>query len=99
MLVNRMHQYGPRDTREKLPNGIEYELKRLYYDIAGAAYRPPIAALTSLVPASQILFGSPLAETAAGVTDLGFSEADLQRISRENALELLPGLRSRRLMP
>ena len=104
MLVNRMHQYGPRDTREKLPNGIEYELKRLYYDIAGAAYRPPIAALTSVVPASQILFGSdnpfiPLAETAAGVNHLGFSETDLQRIGRDNALELLPGLRSRRLMP
>ena len=77
---------------EKLPNGIEYELRRLYYDIAGTAYRPAIAALTSFVPTWQILFGSdhpliPLAETAEGVRQLGFSGADLQRISRDNALE------------
>jgi len=99
MMVNRMHQYGSKDVAEKLPNGIEYELKRLYYDIAGTAYRPPIAALTSLVATSQILFGSdnpfiPLAETAEGLKHLGFSEADLQRIGRDNAIELLPRLRS-----
>ena len=98
MMVDRMHQYGPRDAGEKLPNGIEYELRRLYYDIAGTAYRPAIAALTSLIPASQILFGSdhpfiPLFETAEGVKHLDFSAADLQRISRDNALELLPRIR------
>jgi 6-methylsalicylate decarboxylase len=47
MMVNRMHQYGPRDAEEKFPHGIEYELKRHYYDIAGTAYQPAIAALTS----------------------------------------------------
>ena len=98
MMVDRMHQYGPRDAGEKLPNGIEYELRRLYYDIAGTAYRPAIAALTSLIPASQILFGIdhpfiPLSETAEGVKHLDFSAADLQRISRDNALELLPRIR------
>src|SRR5262249_35129932 len=66
---------------------------------AGTAYRPPIAALTSLVATSQILFGSdnpfiPLAETAEGLKHLGFSEADLQQIGRDNAIELLPRLRS-----
>jgi 6-methylsalicylate decarboxylase len=81
-----------------LPNGIEYELRRLNYDIAGTAYRPAIAALTSLIPASQILFGSdnpfiPLAETAEGLKRLGFSEADLQQIGRDNAVELMPRLR------
>jgi 6-methylsalicylate decarboxylase len=39
MLLGRMHQYGPKNIAEKAPNGIEYELKRLYYDIAGTAYR------------------------------------------------------------
>jgi len=68
MLLGRMHQYGPKDIAEKAPNGIEFELKRLYYDIAGTAYRPAIAALTGLVPTTQILFGSdnpfvPLANT------------------------------------
>jgi 6-methylsalicylate decarboxylase len=56
-----------------------------YYDIAGTAYRPAIAALTSLVPTTQILFGSDnpfvrLAETAEGMMRLGFLADDLARI-------------------
>ena len=99
MVLGRMHQYGPKDIAEKAPNGIEYELKRLYYDIAGTAYRPAIAALTNLVPITQILFGSdnpfvPLAETAEGIMQLGFSADDLQRIGRDNALTLLPRLKA-----
>ena len=58
MVVGRMQQYAPKSVAEKAPNGIEYELKRHYYDIAGTAYGPAIAALKSLVPTTQILFGS-----------------------------------------
>jgi predicted TIM-barrel fold metal-dependent hydrolase len=99
MLLGRMHQYGPKNIAEKVPNGIEYELKRLYYDIAGTAYRPAIAALTSLVPTTQILFGSdnpfvPLADTAEGMMQLGFSGDDLARIARDNAPGLLPRLKT-----
>jgi predicted TIM-barrel fold metal-dependent hydrolase len=99
MLLGRMHQYGPKDIAEKAPNGIEYELNRLYYDIAGTAYRPAIAALKSMVPTTQILFGSddpfvPLAETAEGVMQLGFSDDDLERIGRKNALTILPRLKA-----
>jgi predicted TIM-barrel fold metal-dependent hydrolase len=99
MLLGRMHQYGPKNIAEIAPNGIEYELKRLYYDIAGTAYRPAIAALTNLVPTTQILFGSdnpfvPLALTAEGMTQVGFSAADLQRIGSENSLALLPRLKT-----
>lgn len=99
MLLGRMHQYGPKDTAKIAPNGIEYELKRLYYDIAGTAYRPAIAALTSLVPTTQILFGSdnpfvPLAETAEGMMQLGLSADDVALIGRHNALTLLPRLKA-----
>lgn len=98
MVLGRMHQYAPKNIAEKAPNGIDYELKRLYYDIAGTAYRPAIAALTSLVPTTRILFGSdnpyvPLAETAEGMLQVGFSAADLQLIGRENALALFPRLK------
>ncbi len=77
-----MHQYGPKNIAEKAPDGIEYELRRLYYDIAGTAYRPAIAALTSLVPMTQDPVRQrqsfvPLAETAEGMTHVGFSAADL----------------------
>jgi predicted TIM-barrel fold metal-dependent hydrolase len=94
-----VYQYGPPDLAEKVPNGIEYELRRLHYDIAGTAYRPAIAALTSVVPTTQILFGSdnpfiPLSETADGLTKLGFSAGELQQIGRDNALALLPRLKT-----
>jgi len=97
MLLGRMHQYAPKDIAEKAPNGIEYELKRLYYDIAGTAYRPAIAALTQMVPTTQILFGSdnpfvPLRETAQGMTQLGLSAGSLRAIGRDNVLALLPSL-------
>ena len=92
-----MTQYGPKDLVEKLPHGVDYELKRLYYDIAVSGHRPAIAALTSLVPTSQILFGSDfpyrgLGETADTMPQLGLSAADLQAIGRDNALALLPRL-------
>jgi 6-methylsalicylate decarboxylase len=90
MIMGRMFDYAPKNIAEKAPNGIEYELKRLYYDIAGTAYPPAIAALTKLVPVTQILFGSdnpfvPLRETAERMLQLGLSAADLQTIGRDNA--------------
>lgn len=100
MVADRMRQYAPKNIGEKAPHGVEHELKRLYYDMAGTAYRPAIAALTSLAPTTRILFGSdnpfvPLSETAEGLKQLGFSAADLRLIGRENALTLLPTLAAR----
>jgi predicted TIM-barrel fold metal-dependent hydrolase len=97
MVAARMTQYGPRMLVEKLPNGVDYELKRLYYDIAVSGHRPAITALTSFVPTTQILFGSdfpyrPLGETADSLPRLGLSASDLQAIGRDNALKLLPNL-------
>lgn len=96
MVYGRMIQYGPQQLADIAPNGIEYELRRLYYDIAGTAFRPAIAALTSLVPTSRILLGSdnpyiPLGETVDGLAQLGLSAADRQAIGRNNALGLLDG--------
>jgi predicted TIM-barrel fold metal-dependent hydrolase len=99
MVAARLTQYGPKDLTEKLPRGVEYELKRLYYDIAVSGYRPAIAALTGLIPTNQILFGSDfpyraLGETADSMPQLGLSEADLAAIGRDNALALLPRLKA-----
>jgi 6-methylsalicylate decarboxylase len=97
MVLGRLHQYAAKNIAEKAPNGIEYELKRMYYDIAGTAYLPAIAALTNLVATTHILFGSdnpyvPLALTAEGMLQVGFSTSDLQLIGRDNALTLIPRL-------
>lgn len=99
MVYGRMSHYGPKNFADKVPNGIDYELKRLHYDIAGTTYRPAIAALTSLVPTSQILLGTdnpfvPLGDTTRGMKQLGWSEADLRAIGRENALALMPRLQT-----
>ena len=97
MLAGRLSHYSAemKDLVAKMPNGLEFELKRLYYDIASSANPPAMAALIKLVPISQILFGSdypfvPIAETAGGMTQVGLSAADLQATGRDNALALLP---------
>jgi predicted TIM-barrel fold metal-dependent hydrolase len=99
MLAGRISQlaYHPH-LAEKVPNGVEYELKRLYYEIANSANRPAMAALTSLVPMSQIMFGSdfplvPIAATADGLAKIGLAAADLQALARGNAVGLLPRLK------
>jgi len=99
MLAGRIEQLAflPH-LKEKVPDGVEFELKRLYYEIANSANRPAMAALTALVPTSQIMFGSdfplvPIPATAGGLDKLGLAAADLQAIRRDNAAALLPRLR------
>jgi hypothetical protein len=79
-----MHQYAPKNIAEKAPKGIEYELKRLYYDIAGTAYRPAIAALTTLVPVTTTLKGAWL---AAGKGAGGRASPRVLRLSRINSAD------------
>jgi predicted TIM-barrel fold metal-dependent hydrolase len=101
MLAGRLSHYSAemKDLVDKMPNGIEFELRRLYYDIASSANPPAMAALMKLVPISQILFGGdypfvPIKETASGMVRVGLSAADLQSIGRDNALALLPRFRA-----
>lgn len=99
IVAARITQYGPKDLAEVLPQGVEYELRRLYYDIAVSGYQPAVAALTGLVPMSQILFGSdfpyrPLGESADTLPQIGLSEKDLAAIGRGNVLGLLPRLKA-----
>ena len=84
-------------ARQALPNGFTAELKKFYYDLAGAANRGAIASLLQLVASTQIVFGTdfPPGGTSAAVAktlaELGmFGESDLKAIDRENALRLLP---------
>lgn len=101
MLTGRISQLATNlpELGSKVPNGVEAELKRLHYEIANSASRPAMAALTSAVPMSQIMFGSdypyiPISATATGVRRVGLSETDIQAIARDNALNLFPRLRA-----
>lgn len=79
----------------RVPKGVLHELKRFYYDTAWSAHPMALASLTRLVEVSQILFGSDYPyrtgeDHVKGLTEFGFSAADLRAIGRENALRLLP---------
>ena len=85
---------------DRLPNGLMPELKRFYYDLAGAANAGVVASLLQLVTSSQILFGTDFPpggtsrDVAGAIAGLPFfSPRDLQAIDRDNALALLPRLR------
>ena len=80
--------------KSKLPNGVVHELRRFYYDTAQANHAGALAALLKLVPVSQVVLGTDYPfrralDEIAGVTNYGFSAADVRAIERENALRLL----------
>ncbi len=83
----------------KIPKGVFYELRKLYYECAHAAYQFPIAALMKLVPSSQILFGTdyPAEPMESTVDHLPEDDLppDIQRaMNRENAEWLFPRLKT-----
>ena len=87
---------------QKLPNGLIYELQKFYYDTAQAFNPYTLPSFKKLVPASHILFGtdfplgggSGLAVSKGLIDNGGFSESELRGIDRENALGLLPRLKT-----
>jgi predicted TIM-barrel fold metal-dependent hydrolase len=89
-----------RTAQDRLPNGFMHELKKFYYDLAGAANPGAVASLLKLVTTAQVLFGTDFPpggasfDVAKAVAALGvFSESDLRMIDRDNALRLLPRLK------
>jgi len=89
-----------RNFKQQLPNGLIPELKKFYYDLAGAANVGVVASLQQLVGPDKILFGTDfppgghILENAQMIRSLNmFSEAELKLIERDNAVGLLPRLR------
>ena len=89
-----------REHAAKLPNGVEYEFKKLYFDVAHGTGAPALAALKALVPVSQILYGSDVPLRTYELTDRGFNQYegfstnDLKAINRGNAERLFPRLKA-----
>lgn len=81
------------------PNSRLFHLRRFYYDTAGSANPVNMNALKTLVPTTQIVFGTdaPFFDGAPQVQGLqasGFTTDELRSIERENALNLIPRLRA-----
>jgi 6-methylsalicylate decarboxylase len=86
-------------TAKSLPNGIDYELKRLYYETANSAYPGTMAALLDYVPLSQVMFGTDfpyvsVEENVTGIHKCGLGSAQLAAIGNGNAQRMFPRLRA-----
>lgn len=84
---------------DKIPNGVFYELKKLYYECAHAAYPAAIAALTAFAPSTQYLFGTdwpaePMESTLDELPKNKLSPAVLHAMYRGNAERLFPRFRT-----
>jgi 6-methylsalicylate decarboxylase len=81
---------------KKIPNGVLYELRRLYFDTAQSANPYAMGPLTRLVSTTQICFGTDfpyraMADNVRGLAECGlFSPRDLEQVERTNASRLLP---------
>ena len=83
----------------KTPKGVFYELQKLYYECAHAAYAAPMAALMAFAPTSQLLFGTdyPAEDPASTLQELkrrNLSPNVLRALYRENAERLFPRFKS-----
>jgi predicted TIM-barrel fold metal-dependent hydrolase len=86
-VIDRFLDQG-RDSKSAalLPHGVEYELRRFYYDTAFASSPEAMAALMKLVPASHVVLGTdfpykPGAETVGELAVCGISPQDLATIN------------------
>ncbi len=98
MLAGRIaHSGSNRAVISRVPKGIDYELKKLHYDIALAAFRPSLSALFAYIPHSQILLGSDYPFSSIGLSVAGLEEMRLppeqmRAIYAGNAQRLMPRL-------
>jgi 6-methylsalicylate decarboxylase len=97
MLAGRIESFIDRaGNRDRFaPDGVEAEFRRLFYDTANATHPASMAALTTLIPLSQITYGSdypyfPLNQIENLRRTL--SVQDLAAISSGNAMRLVPRL-------
>ena len=77
---------------------VEGELNRFYYDTAQVANTVTLSAMVQLMPISQIVYGTDFpyrtaAEDNKGVTEF-FKDDDLKAVDRENAIRLIPRLKT-----
>ena len=97
MLAGRIESFFDRaGNRDRFaPNGVEAEIRRLYYDTANATHPASMAALTNLIPMSQITYGSDYPYFPLDQIETlrhALPPQDLAAISSGNALRLLPRL-------
>jgi predicted TIM-barrel fold metal-dependent hydrolase len=99
MLIGRMKDRVAASKRAELKPMVYDLFRKQYYEIGHAAFPFPFAAVSKLVPNSQLLFGTdypaePITSTTDEIPSLGLSKEQLDAIYRDNALRLFPRLKS-----
>jgi predicted TIM-barrel fold metal-dependent hydrolase len=99
MLAGRINFFHgtAKNADQFAPDGIEAELRRLYYDTANATHPASMAALLKLIPESQVTFGSdypyvPIDTQVAALGKLGLADSTLRAIYSGNARRFIPGI-------
>lgn len=97
MLAGRIEELTKheKDRDERIPRGIEFELKKLYYETANAYHLPAYAALRTFAPIEGILFGTDFPYVTSATNCAGLNRAEPSddvriEIERSNALALFP---------
>jgi predicted TIM-barrel fold metal-dependent hydrolase len=95
-LIERFRLLSDRQFKKETPDGFDSEARKFYYDTAQVSHRPAMLGLKSVVPVSQIVFGSDFpyrnsAEHVAGLKNCDvYDAAELQAIDYQNTTRLLP---------
>jgi predicted TIM-barrel fold metal-dependent hydrolase len=95
-LIERFRLLSDRQYKKETPDGFDAEARKFYYDTAQVSNRPAMLGLKSVVPISQIVFGSdyPYRNSAEHVEGLRsanvYDPAELQAIDWQNTVRLLP---------
>jgi len=94
-VLDRFHNEA-RDMKDKaaIPNGVEFELKRFYYDTAFVSSAAPMAALLKLIPPSHVVLGTdhPYNASKNTLDELAASCVPANQVAaivRQSALPLL----------
>jgi predicted TIM-barrel fold metal-dependent hydrolase len=98
-LTGRFIRLAEERKPPHLPEGPLPAFRKFHYELAQGSTPGQIAALLKMVPISQVLYGTDYpfrdgAEVNEGIAAYGFSAADVAAIERDNALRLLPRLRT-----
>jgi predicted TIM-barrel fold metal-dependent hydrolase len=97
-LAIPVSEMKPEERAKRLLRGLDYELKRQYYDLASVGSSPAgMAAVLKLWPITQLTYGSdvPFGSSvgiANGIAKLDLAEGDLKLVQRGNAVRLFPHL-------
>src|SRR5579871_16147 len=96
-MNNVFSELSPEQLAKFIPQGMDFELRRQFYDTADGAYAPSMAALQAYVPNSQVMFGTdyPYVEIEKNVREIRarhLPAAQMRAVESRNALKLMPQL-------